>query len=143
MELTLNLVWVGVAIVGILVQIVMLLRAGSVGWRRENPWRGILAMASALVILFFVISMTDDLHDQALLLEERKLGRVTLGMRASEDPSSERSLGYHSWQFFPVGPFSPPSLGAVSRLGSQFGLRLAPAVECDCLCGRAPPAFRA
>lgn len=143
MELALNLVWVGVAIVGILVQIVMLMRAGASAWRRESQWQRIVAMACALVILFFVISMTDDLHDQALLLEERKLGRITLTTRASGHSASDRSLTFLSWQFLPVAPFSPPPLAAMSWFVPAFELPFAPAPQRDSLRERAPPAPQA
>jgi choline-glycine betaine transporter len=86
MELTLKLVWVCVAIAGILAQIVMLSRAAaSLDWRATT--RQIVAMGCALVILFFVISMTDDLHDQAILFEEKKPSRV-LSEMANPAPSS-------------------------------------------------------
>jgi hypothetical protein len=143
MELTLNLIWLGVAVVAILAQMVMLFRAGATAWRRENQWPKIVAMACALVILFFVISMTDDLHDQALLIEERKLGRIALGAQSSADPGSERFLSHHSLLFFFVAPFSLPPLLALSKLGPQFDPQFAPAIESNSLCTRAPPAVPA
>jgi len=135
MELTLNLVWVGVAIVGILVQIVLLSRAPQ----REGHWQKIVAMACALVILFFVISMTDDLHDQALLLEERKLARISVVTRASAHRPSDRAFAYHLEQFFPVALFSPPSLAAAGRLIEVFECGFTPALQSEILCSRAPP----
>jgi len=139
MELTLNLVWVAVAIVGVLVQIVMLSRAPQ----RESPWRKIVAMACALVILFFVISMTDDLHDQALLLEERKLARSTLGTRALGNHSSDRSFANHSIQFFPVAPLFLPTLAAAGSLIREFERHFVVAFKSESLSSRAPPAAQA
>lgn len=75
MELTLNLVWVCVAIAGILAQAAVLSRAPA-SLEGHNTRQKIIAMCCALVILFFVISMTDDLHDQAILFEEKKPSRV-------------------------------------------------------------------
>jgi hypothetical protein len=100
-------------------------------------------MACALVILFFVISMTDDLHDQALLFEERKLGRIALGARSFADAGSERSISHHSLLFFFVAPFSLPPLLALSKPGPQFEPQLARAIESNSLCTRAPPAVHA
>ncbi len=140
MELTLNLVWVCVAIAGILVQIVMLSRAAAPLGRQESNWRKIVAMGCALVILFFVISMTDDLHDQALLLEEKKLSRLAPGTRTSVHPSSDRSIAIDLLLFFPPVAFSPP-LPAARRLVEPSDLLFALAVVCESFCGRAPPAF--
>lgn len=136
MELTLNLVWVGVAIIGVLVQIVLLSRAQQ----REGHWQKIVAMACALVILFFVISMTDDLHDQALLLEERKLARVSVGTKASAQHASDRAFAYHLEYFFPVAQFSPPSLAVARGLIELFECGFTPALPPDALGSRAPPA---
>jgi hypothetical protein len=143
MELTLNLVWVCVAIAGILVQIVMLSRYAAASGRPANSWPKIMAMGCALVILFFVISMTDDLHDQALLLEDSKLSRITSGTGTSEHCASDRSTGLHLLQFFPVVPFSLPGLPAGSRLIGPLKLRFAATIECEKLRGRAPPVIPA
>ena len=75
MELTLNLVWVCLAIGAILAQIVMLSSSGASLRRPESYLRKLVAMGCALVILFFVISMTDDLHNQQVLVEDRKSSR--------------------------------------------------------------------
>jgi hypothetical protein len=138
MELTLNLVWVCVAIAGILAQIVMLSRAGALAGRQASNWRKIVAMVCALVILFFVISMTDDLHDQALLLEERKLSQIEAGpgTRAHSAPARFVSADFLLFHF-PVPP-SPPML-AVGRLMERPAFVFAAAAESESLCGRAPP----
>lgn len=73
MELFLNLLWV-------------LIAAGAIGvwrtcWRREKPrshrgsFREWTAMGCALVLLFFVVSLTDDLHAAAMLLDECSASR--------------------------------------------------------------------
>jgi hypothetical protein len=138
MELTLNLVWVCVAIAGILAQIVMLSRAAAPADRRASNWRKIVAMACALVILFFVISMTDDLHDQALLLEERRLSQVEAGTgtRAHAAPARFVSADFLLFHF-PL-PLSPP-MPAVRRLMERAAILFAAAAESESLCGRAPP----
>src|SRR5712664_3101870 len=83
MELALNLVWVCVAIVGIGLLCRSLSRVAARPNRPASNWRKIVAMSCALVILFFVISMTDDLHDQEILVEESKSSRILSGMDAS------------------------------------------------------------
>jgi hypothetical protein len=73
MELFLNLLWV-------------LIAAGAIGvwricWRCQKPrtrrdtFREWTAMGCALVLLFFVVSLTDDLNATAMLLDECSAGR--------------------------------------------------------------------
>src|SRR5258707_13409792 len=90
MELALNLVWLCVAIVGLKLLCGSLSRAEALSDRPPNHWRKIIAMGCTLVILFFVISMTDDLHDQEILVEESKSSRILSGMDASS-PAASRS----------------------------------------------------
>lgn len=76
MELALNLVWLCVAIAGIAVLFVT--QSTSLpSDRSASHWRKIVAMSCTLIILFFVISMTDDLHEQEMVVEENKISRVT------------------------------------------------------------------
>lgn len=138
MELMLNLVWVCVAICGILVQIVMLSRVAATGNRQVSNWRKTVAMGCALVILFFVISMTDDLHDQALLLEESKLSRITAATETRAHFLSARSILVDFLFFHSPLPLAPP-LPTVRRLVEPAKFVFAAAIECENLCGRAPP----
>lgn len=87
MELTLNLIWVCVAIAGILAMLAVLSRASACSDRPANTGQKIVAMGCALVILFFVISMTDDLHGQAILFEDKKPSRV-FSVTTNSAPSS-------------------------------------------------------
>lgn len=138
MELTLNLVWVFVAIGGILVQIVTTAMAPRAA-DGPSPSRKIVAMGCALVILFFVISMTDDLHDQVLVFEESKLSRVTAGTRALAHTASDRVSAFPLLGFFPVTPSSLPPLIAAQRPIQTLELAFAAVAERERLCGRAPP----
>ena len=138
MELTLNLVWVCVAIAGILAQIVMLSRASAPADCQASNWRKIVAMVCVLVILFFVISMTDDLHDQALLLEERKLSQVAAEARTRAHSAAARFVSPDFLMFDLAVPPAPP-LPAVRRLMEPAKLLFAGAIECENLRGRAPP----
>src|SRR5437899_11835034 len=95
MELALNLVWLFVAIVGI----GLLWRSLSCPARPNRPasnWRKIVAMSCALIILFFVISMTDDLHDQEIVVEENKSLRIVSapGISALSAPGHAISAGF-------------------------------------------------
>jgi hypothetical protein len=73
MELFLNLLWV-------------LIAAGAIGvWRicwqcqkprtRRDPFREWTAIGCALVLLFFAVSLTDDLYAAAMLLDECSANR--------------------------------------------------------------------
>lgn len=79
MELALNLVWACVAVVGIGLLCRNLSRAAAGPEREASNWRKIVAMGCALIILFFVISMTDDLHDQEIVVEDNKSSRIVPG----------------------------------------------------------------
>ncbi len=83
MELALNLVWVCVAIVGIGLLGRSLSHTTACPHRPPSQWRKIVAMSCALIILFFVISMTDDLHDQEIAVEENKSSRIIPAMESS------------------------------------------------------------
>lgn len=143
MELTLNLVWVGVAIAAVLSLLTTLLRSGAQLRSPASYSRKVIAMGCALVILFFVISMTDDLHNQALLLEESKFSRINSGTRTSAHSGSYRSADLHVLQFFPVVPFSLPGLPVWNRLIQPLKLRFAATIQLDEIRGRAPPAVHA
>ncbi|HYL85569.1 MAG TPA: hypothetical protein VE263_15140 [Candidatus Angelobacter sp.] len=138
MELTLNLVWVCVAIAGILVQVVMLSRTVSSSERPVSQCRKIVAMGCSLVILFFVISMTDDLHDQEIVIEERKASRMSAGADVSGPAASARSIPADFLLFFGPEAFSlalPSVSGPLERSESLF----VAAIEGEARCGRAPP----
>jgi hypothetical protein len=139
MELTLNLVWLCVAIAGILVQAVMLARTGSAK-RQPSPARKIIAMGCALVILFFVISMTDDLHDQALFFEESKLSRIAPGARVSNHTASNR-LFLSDFPLFVVARPCSPTLSDAGKLAPPAEFQFVPAAERHTVSGRAPPPF--
>ena len=94
MELTLNLVWVCVAIAGILAMVAVLSRAGATSDRHASTPQKIVAMCCALVILFFVISMTDDLHGEAILFEEKRPSRVLLEAVNPAPPSIVQAVPF-------------------------------------------------
>lgn len=140
MELVLNLVWVCVAIAGILAQMAVLTRGSAASGRRISCWRKIVAMGCALVILFFVISMTDDLHGQEVLVEERRLSRITMTSPAGVlgVAASLRPISLHFHLFFPPAGFSAPSLAMNWLLKASESSSLPP-IERETLRSRAPP----
>lgn len=137
MELTLNLVWVCVAIVGILAQMAMLAR-GSASNRQMGYFRKIIAMGCALVILFFVISMTDDLHGQEILIEEKRISKVAAGTKTAAPSSPDPLISIDFLLFFPPQAFSH-SLSAVRTLVASSELLLEASPERENFSGRAPP----
>lgn len=138
MELTLNLVWVGVAIAGIVLQWITLSRAVKSSDRSASTCQKIVAMGCALVILFFVISMTDDLHDQEVLVEERKVSRVGANAQTVAHPDAPRSIPADFLLLSPPSSFSP-SLPSTRRGPDSSEFLFAAAIEHQTLCSRAPP----
>ncbi|PYT77274.1 MAG: hypothetical protein DMG40_24110 [Acidobacteria bacterium] len=138
MELTLNLVWVGVAIAAILALFATLSSAGASLRRPASYARKVIAMGCALVILFFVISMTDDLHNQQVLVEEKKGSRIVAGMQPTLNPLSPKPLPTALLLFFPSRPFSLTAL-PVRRAMETWRLSLTAEIDHENLCGRAPP----
>lgn len=134
MELFLNLLWV-------------LIAAGAITvWRncwlpearasRREPFREWTAMGCALVLLFFAVSLTDDLHSNVSLLEDSSSSR------------RHSMCGHHSDQSNriarEIGPAAPPRrieidqprlLGMVSSFGSDPFSNFLPSFAS----GRAPP----
>jgi hypothetical protein len=138
MELTLNLVWVCVVIVAIFVQIATLSRSATSSERPANHCWKIVAMGCALVILFFVISMTDDLHDQEILVEERRASRIAVGTETLAHHASARSIPTDFLLFFPRTSFSL-ACPAIRRQVEPNEFLFAAAIESENLSGRAPP----
>jgi hypothetical protein len=81
MELLLNLIWLAVAV------------SALAAWRIRNRdhsraelLREGVALLCVLVLLFFVISMTDDLHQEATLSEDSTLTRRQIARVAMPHP---------------------------------------------------------
>jgi len=138
MELTLNLVWLCVAIAAILAQIVTLSASGASLRCPASYVRKLIAMGCALVILFFVISMTDDLHNQQVLVEDRKSSRNAAVTATAANPPSLRSVPTHFLLFFP--PLTVSTTPPAVRRGIE-NTEFLPIghVADENLCGRAPP----
>jgi hypothetical protein len=138
MELALNLVWLFVAIVGS----GLLWRSLSCPARPNRPasnWRKIVAMSCALIILFFVISMTDDLHDQEIVVEDNKFSRIVTAAGISAPSPSGHAISAVFLVFSAVARFTP-SLPSVRRPVDRPKAVSGTEILCHRLYGRAPPA---
>jgi hypothetical protein len=69
MELCLNLVWLVLAIASLTLAGWQLSRTVGPKELRALKWQSLIALCCILIILFFVISMTDDIHDQQIVSE--------------------------------------------------------------------------
>jgi hypothetical protein len=95
MELVLNILWLLLALGG-----VVLWRtrwANQPRTRRDAPWREWTAMSCALVLLFFVVSLTDDLHAELIVLEDSTNCRRHVHCRSAAHALQQP-------EHFPTGP---------------------------------------
>jgi hypothetical protein len=87
MELFLNLVWLTLAVLAI--ALLARSQASTPRLAGSARWQLWIALICTLIIMFFVISVTDDLHDEQIISEETQARVViTLG--------SQTSSGKHS-----------------------------------------------
>ena len=134
MELFLNLLWV-------------LIAAGAVGvWRiswlhqdaqrRREPLREWTAMCCSLILLFFAVSLTDDLHADVMLLED---------LSTSRRQSMDSHHSQHSTRV--VHESGPTALSTIVTLAplrqscgiSPVAFHLPPSASREFSSGRAPP----
>jgi hypothetical protein len=138
MELALNLVWLCVAIAGIAV-LFATLSTSPPSDRPARPWQKIVAMSCTLIILFFVISMTDDLHEQEMVVEENKVSRVT-SVASSASPSCQPSAEHPVFLLSSALAWSLPDLPALRRPVTASKVFFAVAIRWEAPSNRAPPA---
>ncbi len=137
MELALNLVWLCVAIAGIAVLFVTL-STSPPSDRPARPWQKIVAMSCTLIILFFVISMTDDLHEQEMVVEENKISRVT-SIASSAPHSCQPSAEHPVFLLLSVLAWSLPDLHSLRRPVTASKVFFAAATLWEVPSDRAPP----
>jgi hypothetical protein len=109
MELFLNILWMLIA--------VGLLGAWRTRWvhqRHRAPRHSLQewsALSIALVLLFFAVSMTDDMHSEIVALEECSMSKRELvcSPGAHALPQSGTELHTPSWAIAPSVPFFRPS----------------------------------
>jgi hypothetical protein len=110
MELFLNILWFVIATLGLCVW--------RVRWahqqREHRPWRQGTAFASALVLLFFTVSLTDDLHSELVYFEECAANRRHTACLACPHPVPQNPVAGTSY----VAPAVPNSLRFLSPVGS-------------------------
>jgi hypothetical protein len=139
MELALNLVWVCVAVAGIGLLCRSLSGTAACPERPSGNWQKILAMGCALVILFFVISMTDDLHDQEIVVEENKSLRIVPASGISA-PSIPSDMIFAVFLVDSTPTSFAPALPSVRRSVDRLKVISPADLLFDRLHGRAPPA---
>ena len=141
MELALNLIWLCLALAGFALLGSNLSRATGRSDRRPSNRQKIIAMSCALIILFFVVSMTDDLHDQEIFVEESKSLRLMTGAGSPSLAATHSSVAPPFLLYFGFTRSFPAfSLPTVSRLLEPIKASFTAAVASRSLCGRAPPA---
>jgi hypothetical protein len=89
MELFLNIFWFAITIAGVMLWRTRWTREYRV--RRHAPWREWTAFVCSMVLLFFVVSLTDDLHAELMLIEECSSSRRHAACVACPHHSSPES----------------------------------------------------
>jgi hypothetical protein len=137
MELALNLIWLLLALAAIALW--RLRWTNQPRARRQAPWREWTSVACALVLLFFVVSLTDDLHANVLALEDSSISRRQVNCLS---PAHHQPQPKH----FPTTPgvaILPAALiGADFAAGLVFAATSTPQQLCqrqETHSGRAPP----
>jgi hypothetical protein len=103
MELFLNILWVLIALAGAVIWRTRW--TGQARLRRHTAWREWTAFVCAMVLLFFVVSLTDDLHADLMLFEEcsgsRRLATCLACPHHSSPPDGSGAV--HAWAILPSG----------------------------------------
>jgi hypothetical protein len=137
MELLLNILWTLVA-VGLMV----IWRTRWVHQRHRSSRRSLQewsAIGLALVLLFFAVSMTDDLHSEIVALEEWSTSKrdFVCSPGAHAVPQSGTALHTSSWAIVPpIEFFSRSDSWQKSEQASQISTPSLPSHRAS---GRAPP----
>jgi hypothetical protein len=121
MESFLNILWVAIAAVAFGLWRTRWLHDRSE--RRRDPLREWTAFACALVLLFFAVSLTDDLHSELVIFDECNASRRnSLALVRSHDapphPTFTLSSGVPMQQY--VGLFGPPRYSGRLIPGKDF-----------------------
>lgn len=136
MELFLNVLWVSIASCGVIVWRTQWAMQPRV--RRHSSWREWTAFICAMVLLFFVVSLTDDLHAELLLIEECSTSRRHATCFMSPHHSSPAGSTKHVSAILPTGPSVQPFafIPSLIPIPESLPLRL----NSNRAFGRAPPA---
>lgn len=134
MEAFLNILWVLIAAVA--------LGIWRTRWRHEqrqsrrDPLRELTAIGSALVLLFFAVSLTDDLHSEIVLFDECSTGRRFTAC-AQHLPQAGRNVQPSGPAILPHDPAFQYRTQIGNALAEEFSERAE--IICDTSSGRAPP----
>lgn len=144
MELALNLIWLCLALAGFALLGSNLSRASVRLDRQPSNRQKIIAMSCALIILFFVVSMTDDLHDQEIFVEESKFLKVMKGAGSPAMAATHSAVAPPLLLYFGVTRSSfSLALPTVRRLLEPLEVSFTAVISSRSFCGRAPPALPA
>ncbi len=135
MELSLNLFWLLLVVVSMVVwqRHGLLLRRPR---RARGSRHGLIALGCVLVLLFPVISITDDLHAEQAILEDSNPSKRAVRHSAGNHPSS--SLGKIAHATLP-GILPAPVSEGIWILVLPSKARLASSASAVLCAGRAPP----
>jgi hypothetical protein len=137
METFLNILWVLIAAAG--------LATWQLQWVRQkrgqprNAMREWTAMVAALILLFFAVSLTDDLHSDILLLDECATGRRHAAICTRGHGSPHEGNVVHATRAAVMPRLNSPAYAEVAGTifaDSHSSIR---APELRCFFGRAPP----
>lgn len=100
MELFLNIFWFAITVAGVILWRTRWAREHRI--RRHASWREWTAFVCSMVLLFFVVSLTDDLHAELMLIEECSSSRRQASCFACpHHPSAENPNTIHPWAVLP------------------------------------------
>jgi uncharacterized membrane protein len=144
MELALNLIWLCLALAGFVLLVVNLSWTTKQAERQPTNRQKVMAMSCALIILFFVVSMTDDLHNQEIFVEDSKFLKVMSGtgsptMAATNSAATSFLLLYFGVLRISICSALPTLRWFVKPLKASC----AAAIPSGSLSGRAPPTLSA
>jgi hypothetical protein len=142
MELALNLVWVVLTLLGFALLGMNRSRASARSSYEHSERQKIIAMTCTVVILFFVISMTDDLHEQQMAVEESRSSRLTLES-ATPTRIDAHPIVTHAFMLVMVSARSIFNLSSARLLLEPIESSFTAAISRRSLCRRAPPVLLA
>jgi hypothetical protein len=139
MELFLNILW---ALIVLACASIWRMRwARQARNRQHDAWRQWTAFACAMVLLFFVVSLTDDLHAELLFFEECSTSRRHASCLACPHHSSHdlRTSAARGFAVLPDGPTTKPL--AFNFAMFQTSQTSQPFLTAKSSSGRDPPVF--
>lgn len=137
MELFLNIFWSLITVAGLILWRTQWARQSRVP--RHAAWREWTAFVCSMVLLFFVVSLTDDLHAELMLIEECSSSRrLAACLACPHHASPENRNGTHAWAVLPARP-NFDSLAFVTPVLSTPEIWQSP-LDLQNTFGRAPPA---